>query len=47
MNPYSQNATASIRYNKMFPALDFLKSIKAGFLDGFSGAFNALTVDDP
>ena len=47
MNPNSQNATASVRYNRIFPALDFLKPVKARFLGGFSGAFDALAVDDP
>ena len=47
MDANLQNATGGIGYNVMFPALNFLKPVKAGFRGGFGGAFDALAVDDP
>ena len=47
MDAHGQNTTRGIRYDMMFSTLDFLKTVKAGFLGGFGGAFDALTVDDP
>lgn len=47
MDAQGQNTTGGVRHNRVLSALHFLKTAKAGFLDGLRYTLDTLAVDDP